>query len=246
MFRTAYDDNIFIKSSDDSTPDTTSEKENLILKHTLEIANLTALKFELEIVLGRFNKRSPGSVDLIFPNVQIKEKKMKPYIIYMISENNFKALDKHQALDDGAYLIKKNDGGYQLWGCKEENTWRLTDIGIKDLAYLNIKDLEPSETQFNYKFLFVNPNTPLFNALKKAHDSVEIVEKPPWKNAAKFLSEFSFGKVITGFEPRYFSSFPHYASIKLDATKMQAAITKLSLLPAPTNESIENQHRVRR
>lgn len=168
MFRPSDDDNIFIKSFDDSPPDTTSAKENLILKHTLEIANLTALKFELEIVLGRFNKRSPGSVDLIFPNVQIKEKKMKPYIIYMIPENNFKALDKHQALDDGTYLIKKNDGGYQLWGCKEENTWRLTDIGIKDLAYLNIKDLEPSETQFNYKFLFVNPNTPLFDALKKA------------------------------------------------------------------------------
>jgi hypothetical protein len=81
----------------------------------------------------------------------------KGYDLAMISITSFDELDTSK-LDKKPYLIKDDQGKYQIWGYKE-NKWQLTDISNLEI------DFEWNADQT----VFISPEDEIFNTLDKGH-----------------------------------------------------------------------------
>ncbi|HFL2713404.1 TPA: serine hydrolase domain-containing protein [Legionella pneumophila] len=79
------------------------------------------------------------------------------YYLSLMSITSFDNLDISK-LDQKPYLIKDDQGKYQIWGYKE-NKWQLTDIG----------NLEVDFEWKHDKTVFISPKDEIFNTLKKNH-----------------------------------------------------------------------------
>ncbi|HBD7250518.1 TPA: beta-lactamase family protein, partial [Legionella pneumophila] len=79
------------------------------------------------------------------------------YHLSLMSITSFDKLDTNK-LDKKPYLIKDDQGKYQIWGYKE-NKWQLTDIGNLEIDFEWKQD----------KTVFISPKDGIFNTLKKGH-----------------------------------------------------------------------------
>ncbi|KTD22220.1 SdhA, GRIP coiled-coil protein GCC185 [Legionella lansingensis] len=79
------------------------------------------------------------------------------YDLSLMSITSFDKLDTSK-LDKKPYLIKDDQGKYQIWGYKE-NKWQLTDIG----------DLEIDFAWKEGQTVFISPKDEIYSTLKKAH-----------------------------------------------------------------------------
>lgn len=79
------------------------------------------------------------------------------YHLSLMSITSFDKLDTNK-LDKKPYLIKDDQGKYQIWGYKE-NKWQLTDIDNLEIDFEWKQD----------KTVFISPKDGIFNTLKKGH-----------------------------------------------------------------------------
>lgn len=105
------------------------------------------------------------NIYFLFPKDGISESKVKGYELALMSVPSFDKLNTDQ-LGEKPYLVKDDQGKYQIWGCKE-GTWQLRDIG----------DLEIPSTWKPNQIVFVSYTDAIFDTLKKGHTQVKEITK---------------------------------------------------------------------
>lgn len=89
----------------------------------------------------------------------------KEYELFLMSVTSFDELDTG-TLEKKPYLIKDDQGKYQIWGYKK-NKWQLTDIGILKVDF----EWKPSQT------VFIAPKNQIFNTLQEGHTPLCLLSK---------------------------------------------------------------------
>ena len=131
-----------------------------------EIESLEDAQAAWEGFFGRFfSPEIPEDVDVSFNAELRKFTPREGYDVYLMSVASFNQLNTP---GEKPYLIKDDQGKYQIWGYKE-NKWQLTDLGHLELNF---------EWKQNQN-IFISPKDKIFNALKKGHT-------PEGKHNAKY------------------------------------------------------------